>query len=204
MGYYIRVLGEKDVPISIGALRACLPVSSGIDINEEASDETGWSQLILRHSGGPDTAVVERNPVVPGELGAEEIGGFVDEVQDAQPASASKWLAEYLPSLAVIYAFQLLSGTEVKDGWSAVRALQSYIWNQVGGILQADMEGFSNEQGHHILWQFSEGVEGKWSMAVLDHDGKWVAFTMDLGDPEHRRAFLDGRVPAGVTGKTES
>jgi hypothetical protein len=57
------------------------------------------------------------------------------------------------------------------------------------------MEGFSNEKGHHVLWQFSEVVEGEWNVAVLDPDGKWVAFTMDLGNLEHRRAFLDGRVP---------
>lgn len=95
MGYYIRVLGRKDVPLSIDALRACLPSNSGIDLNEGNSNESGWSQLILRHSNGPDVAVLERNPVIPGELGAEEICEFVDEVQDERPASAAKWLAEY-------------------------------------------------------------------------------------------------------------
>lgn len=199
MGYYIRVLGRRDVPLSGVTLRACLPVDSAIELNEEGSGQAGWSQLILRHRDGTEIAVIERNPVIPGELGAEEIGEFVDEVQDAQPASASKWLAEYLPSVAVIYAFQLLGGTDIKGGWNAVHALQSYIWKQVGGILQADSEGFSNEQGQHILWQFNEDVDGEWDMAVLDRDGKWVAFTMDLGNLDHRRAFLDGRVPPGVT-----
>lgn len=199
MGYYIRVLGIRDVPLSIETLRACLPEKPAVEINEEGSNRSGWSQLILRHNDGTEIAIVERNPVVPGELGAEEIGEFIDEVQDARPASASRWLADYLPSVAVIYAFQLLGGTDVRDGWNAVHALRSYIWKQVGGISQADLEGFSNEQGQHILWQFSETVEGEWDMAVLDSDGKWVAFTMDLGNPEQRRAFLDGTVPAGAT-----
>ena len=199
MGYYIRVLGKRDVPLSIDTLRACLPTNPAVEINEESSDRSGWSQLILRHSDGTEIAIVERNPVFPGELGAEEIDEFIDEVQDAQPASASRWLVDYLPSVAVIYAFQLLGGTDVKDGWNAVHALRSCIWKQVGGISQADLEGFSNEQGHHILWQFSETVDGEWDMAVLDGDGNWVAFTMDLGNLEHRRAFLDGTVPAGVT-----
>jgi len=97
-----------------------------------------------------------------------------------------------------MYAFQLLGGTDGKDGWDAVHALRSYIWKQVGGISQADLEGFSNEQGHHILWQFNETVNGEWDMAVLDSNGKWVAFTMELGNPDHRRAFLDGRLPTGV------
>jgi len=204
MGYYIRVLGRNDVPIAVARLRACLPLDPKVEIHEENSNQEGWSQLILRHIGGPDIALVERNPVIPGELGADEIGEFVDEVQDALPASAAKWLTRYFPSVTVIYAFQLLSGTDVNNGWSAVHVLKSYIWKQVGGILQADMEGFSNEQGHHILWQFSEGVEGEWSVAVLDPDEKWVAFTMDLGDLDHRRAFLDGTVPPGVTGTAKN
>lgn len=70
--------------------------------------------------------------------------------------------------------------------------------------MQADFEGFSNENGHHILWQFGEDVEGEWHIAVLDHKGKWVAFTVDLGDPEHKQAFLDGRVPVGVTVKPDN
>jgi hypothetical protein len=199
MGYYIRVLGTKDVPLPIATLRACLPVDSEVELIEENSDQAAWVQSILRHKDGTEIAVVERNPVILGELGADEIGEFVDEVQDAQPASASKWLVEYLSRVAVIYAFQLLSGTDIKGGWTAVHALQSYIRKQVGGIFQADMEGFSNEQGQHILWQFNEDVGGVWDMAVLDRDGKWVAFTMDLGNLEHRQAFLDGRVPPGVT-----
>jgi hypothetical protein len=62
----------------------------------------------------------------------------------------------------------LLSGTDIKGGRDAVHALQSCIWNQIGGILQANLEGFSNEQGQHILWQFNEDVDGEGDVAVLD------------------------------------
>jgi hypothetical protein len=34
-------------------------------------------------------------------------------------------------------------------------------------------------------------------MAVRQDD-RWVAFQMDLGNREHRQAFVDGRVPHGV------
>ncbi|HWZ84520.1 MAG TPA: hypothetical protein VNW47_17955 [Terriglobales bacterium] len=199
MGYYIRVLGQRDIPLLTETLRNCLPPTPKVELSEERSDQSGWSQLILRHTDGTEIALVERNLVIPGELGAEEIEEFIDEVQDALPTSSSKWLLDYLPSVVVIYAFQLLGGTDVNDGWNAVHALRSYIWKQVGGISQADLEGFSNEQGHHILWQFNESVTGEWDMAVLDEDGNWLAFTMDLGNPEHRRAFVDGRMPAGLT-----
>jgi hypothetical protein len=102
---------------------------------------------------------------------------FISEVDDYQPASAAQWLKEYLPRVRVIYALQLLSGTDVDDGWDSVHTIQGAIWNKSGGILQADLEGFSNEDGHHILWQFSEHVTGPWNMAVLQKESgchsKW-------------------------------
>jgi hypothetical protein len=35
-------------------------------------------------------------------------------------------------------------------------------------------------------------------MGVLQ-DGVWHHFTMDLGDPDHRAAFLKGTVPGDLT-----
>jgi hypothetical protein len=60
MGYYTRVLGRRDVPLSIVTLRACLPENSAVELKEENSDQADWSQLILRHSEGADIAVVEK------------------------------------------------------------------------------------------------------------------------------------------------
>jgi hypothetical protein len=64
-------------------------------------------------------------------------------------------------------------------------------------IVQADGEGFTNEDGYHIIWDFSDQVTGPWWMAVLVN-GRWVPFKMDLANRGHREAFLAGRVPAGV------
>ncbi len=63
-------------------------------------------------------------------------------------------------------------------------------------ILQADSEGFSNEGGYHILWQFNDSVEGPWWMGVL-RDGKWTHFEMDLGNQKQRESFLLGLIPEG-------
>ena len=52
---------------------------------------------------------------------------------------------------------------------------------------------------YHILWQFSDDVEGLWRMALLNDDGSWTRFEMELGNAAHRRSFLEGRVPRGVT-----
>ena len=99
--------------------------------------------------------------------------------------------------MKVIYAFQLLKGTDVSGGWSQLHRLYSAVWNHAGGILQADGEGFSDEGGFTILWQFSDGVSGEWNMGVLK-DGDWVHFQMDLGNEHHRKAFFSGQVPDGA------
>jgi len=164
----------------------------------EAGDASDWTQLVLRHKQGSDIALIERDLVAPGSLGEEEIAEFVDDVKDEKPESAARWLAEFFPRVKVIYALQLLSGTDVADGWVGVHAVQRQIWGTSGGILQQDMEGFSNENGHHILWQFDRDHDSDWTMAVLDEQGSWQAFQMNLNNQEHKRAFLEGRIPEGV------
>lgn len=116
--------------------------------------------LTLRHKSGQEIAVIERNPVSEGELGADELQEFLDEVPHHKPDSAAAWLQKYLPTVKVIYAFQLLGGTDVDDGWTPLHRLYQAIWSHAGGILQADGEGFSNEEGYTILWQFAESVTG--------------------------------------------
>jgi len=198
MGYYIRVLATDQAPLDEGELRQHLPDTPQAELIVVRKNETGWSQLVLRHIGGPEIALIEKDPVLPGELGEAEIQEFIEEARRGKPDSAARWLEQYLARVKAIYAFQLLSGTDVNDGWSAVHALQSHIWRNRGGILQADGEGFSNEDGYSILWQFADHVEGDWNMALLDHNGRWISFEMELGNREQRDAFLQGVLPNGV------
>jgi hypothetical protein len=198
MGYYIRVLATDATPITVDELLPCLPVRPAVELTVDAGNPAVWSQLVLRHVSGQEIAVIEKDDVVAGQLGADEIAEFIEEISDAQPVSAARWLAQYLPRVKTIYAFQLLNGTDVDDGWSAVHALQGRIWAKRGGILQADGEGFSNEDGHSILWQFADHVEGQWNVAVLDGSGQWTAFEMNLGNREQRAIFLVGQIPDGV------
>jgi hypothetical protein len=194
MGYYIRVLGQKLDNIPLDQLReaaqpAVLRASEG--------DGDAWKELTLSHKSGQEIAIIEKNPVAEGQLGAEELQEFVDEVSHCEPEAAAAWLQHYLPSVKVIYAFQLLDGTDVDDGWTPLHRLHGTVWKHVGGILQADGEGFSNEDGYTILWQFSDRVTGEWNMGVLK-DGRWVHFEMDLGNEQHRKAFFSGQVPDGA------
>lgn len=66
MGYRIRVLALKGDPIPIELLRAQLPAGQELDV--ESDEASRWSQLVLKHKGGPEIAVIERDPVLPGQL----------------------------------------------------------------------------------------------------------------------------------------
>jgi hypothetical protein len=161
----------------------------------DSGSESDWTTLIVKDQNDRDIILLEKNPVIDGELGDEEIKEFKDDIVDCKPASASKWLAKYFDTVKVIYAFQILNSVDNDENWTIVGELKSFIWSVTKGILQADQEGFSNEEGYHILWQFSDDVTGQWSMAVRNVFGQWTRFEMDLGDMQQREEFWNNKVP---------
>ena len=78
-----------------------------------------------------------------------------------------------------------------------MHALRSALWERGDGNHPGRPEGFTNEEGFHIVWQFSDSVSGPWNMGVLQ-EGSWQTFSMDLGDPEHREAFITGEMPSDL------
>ena len=198
MGYYIRILSPSEKVPSIARIRKTLSTEGlTATLTVESGTDDNWTQVVLAHKDGPEIADIERNASSSNDLVSAEIEEFLEEIADCKPASAAAWLAEYLPTVKTIYAFQFLSGTDEKNGGDILGKVKDSIFNQVGGIMQADGEGFSDEEGFHILWQFSNTVKGPWWMSVLKDD-EWVRFQMDLGNKKHRAAFFRGEVPEGV------
>ncbi len=198
MGYYVRVLSTSADCVPLSALQATLAnhkLRATLSADEGETDD--WAQLILSHADGPEIASIERNLVENGSLASDELEEFAEEVAGGKPASAAKWLLDYLPRVRCIYAFQVLSGTEHKNGWEILGAVKNRIWSSAPSILQSDNEGFSNEDGYHILWQFNDAVDGNWWMGVL-RDGLWQHFQMDLGNRKQRESFFKGQIPDGI------
>jgi hypothetical protein len=197
MGYRVRVLSTSDQHIPLIKLedalkRDNLEAKFEVDPGQEAS----WEQITLCHIDGTAISSIERNPVIPGSLGEAEIEEFGEEIEGERPENAVAWLKDYFERVRTIYALQVLNGTYVGNGWDILGCAKGAIWNFAPSILQADAEGFSNEDGYHILWQFSDQVKGGWAMGVLS-DAKWLHFQMDLGNRKHRDAFCKGQVPSG-------
>lgn len=197
MGHYIRILSPNAAPVPMSRLTDALEELGAPVALSGDSAEHGWRQMVLAHPAGKDIAVVECDLATPGSLAEEEIQEFLADISDARPASAVAWLKSYLPKVKAIYGIQVVAGAEEGEGWDMVDTIRHALVTHAGGIIQADNEGFSNEEGYHILWQFADDVEGTWWMAVLK-DGRWIKFEMDLGDPDHRDAFLAGDEPDGV------
>ena len=198
MGYYIRVLSTSAEFPPLSQLRTALEEFKCKATIESDDADDDWESFTLSHPNGGDAiAMVERNPVSPGELGEEELDEFRESLADVQPKSAVDWLQDYFQKIKTIFAFQLLNGTDSDQGWEKLYAVRTVIKNFAPSISQADLEGFSNEDGFQITWEFSDTVSGDWNMAVLK-DGKWVAFEMELGNQAQRRAFKAGMVPQGA------
>lgn len=194
MGYYVRVLSTGEIAPHLAALRDVLSRARlRVRLKCDQPDDA-WDSVLVESKSGVAIASVERAPVAAGSLAAEELEEFREEIEDCEPASARAWLAAYFLRVRTIYAMQILSGARRRGDWQAIRVIQSVLWSSAPGIFQADGEGFSNEDGYHILWQFADDESGPRRMAVRRDDG-WQAFEMDLGDPQQREAFLAGRVP---------
>jgi hypothetical protein len=198
MGYYVRVLSTSVACVPLSSLRSALAeekLLATLSPESRASDD--WARLILRHNDEREIASIERNPVEDRSLGSKELVEFAEDVAGCMPTNAAKWLLDYFRRVRCVYAIQVLSGTDHKNGWEILGAVKNRIGSFAPAIFQADNEGFSNEEGYHILWQFSDSVEGSWWMGVLCKD-QWKHFRMDLGNREHRDAFLQGHIPEGV------
>ncbi|HET6253229.1 MAG TPA: hypothetical protein VFE32_04120 [Puia sp.] len=194
MGYFIRVLGIYEDAVPLDELNAALK-QEGLAASIEADHhEDPWSVLEVATKSGLKLTQIEKNFVFPGCLAQAELDEFRLLIREHQPLSAVQWLDNYLDRIKVTYAFRILDGAMLDDNFEVVNALRRTIWGKSGGLLQHDLEGFSNDEGYHILWQFPDDITGDKYCAVLDN-GVWVRFRMDLGDPFQRMAFWAGEVP---------
>jgi hypothetical protein len=199
MAYYTRVLSKDEAFPPFEELAELIRAQHpDFRLSIESGDEEEWESLLLSSVDEVEVAVIERNPVSDGSLGQDEVAEFIEETQDCKPESGVAWLAEFLAEVKTVYAFQHLQGAETEEGGNALHAVRSALWERGDAIIQADGEGFTNEDGFHIVWQFSDSVSGPWNMGVLQ-DGTWHHFKMDLGDPDHREAFLNGEVPEDLS-----
>lgn len=197
MGDYLRLLTVTDRPIALADIQRA--AAAGV-ASVWSVDHPGTLGNYLAIGPNPnDTTVlwatVERNPVGPNTLGAEEVAEFIDSLESGGPPSANRWLADYLESTRAIYAIRIYPDTmgDNPDALQAVYAVRSALREAVGGIGQWDGLGFTNADDHLIWCHASSPPHGRTIAAVLDEStGTWVSFEIDLDDPDALAGFLRG------------
>jgi hypothetical protein len=195
LAYYTRVLSKDEGFPPFDELAQWIRTEHpGYKLTLEEGVEEEWESLLLSGDDDVEVALIERIPV----FDPDEMGDFIEDLEDCKPESGVAWLTEYLAEVKTVYAFLHLQGAETEEGSNTLHALRSHLWERGDAIIQADAEGFTNEDGYHIVWQFSDSVSGPWNMGVFQ-DGTWYHFKMDLGDPDHRAAFLNGEVPEDLS-----
>ena len=199
MAYYTRVLSKDEEFPTFEELAELIQANHpDFKLAVEEGSEEEWETLLLSGNDEVEVALIERNPVYDGSVGQDDIADFLEDLQDCKPETGVQWLEDYLTEVRTIYAIQHLQGADTEDGGNALHALRSALWERGEAIIQADGEGFTNEDGYHIVWQFSDSVSGPWNMGIYKDD-LWHHFRMDLGDPDHRAAFMNGEVPDDLT-----
>jgi hypothetical protein len=198
MGDYLRLLTVSDRDIPLASLQRAASVGAVWSV-----DHPGMLGNYL--AIGPEThvfqniwATVERNPVGPNTLGAEEVAEFIDRLEAGGPPSASRWLSDYLETVRAIYAIRIYPEAMGDDAHAleAVYAIRTALRDAVGGIGQWDGQGFTNEADHLIWCDPADNPQGPTTAALLDEStGEWITFDLNLSDPEELSAFLRGEIP---------
>jgi hypothetical protein len=190
MSYYVRLLSHSDKIIPFNEIKAevdSLHLLKGNDQN--------WEQLEVTGTEGGSIARIERHPTGenPGE---SELERLKNEVSRAYPENARNWLYDYLSRVKTIYSFQLSTDNiDSKQDWIILGRIQNYLKDNLTGIIQADNEGFFNENGDYILWQMYAGAGGSVPAATLDEKGEWIPFQLKLDDEQAVERFKRGEMP---------
>ena len=198
MGDYLRLLTVSDREIPLASLQRAANVGAVWSV-----DHPGMLGNYL--AIGPEInvlnnvwATVERNPVGPNTLGAEEVAEFIDRLEAGGPPSAVRWLSDYLESVRAIYAIRIYPEAMIGDpnALDTVLAVRAALREAVGGIGQWDGQGFTNENDQLIWCDPADNLQGITPAAILDEStGEWVPFDVNLSDPDELHAFLRGQIP---------
>jgi hypothetical protein len=187
MSYYVRLLTPslKVVPFT----DLMLDVES---VKLAAGMSESWEKIEISNQKGSLISILERKTVSPGSAAETTISEIKWSVEHSNPVSARQWIKDYLSRVKTVYSFQLMTDSITQDSWLILGRVQNLLKDALGGIIQADKEGFYNESGDYILWQMYEGATGTIPAAVLNAQGEWIKFELKLSSEQAVEQFQQG------------
>ncbi len=190
MSYHVRLLTPslKVVPFT----DLMLDVES-VKLASGMSD--AWEKIEISNPEGRIISILERCEVTNGSAAEATISELKRSVERSFPVSAREWIKQYLSRVKMIYSFELLTDNITQDSWPVLGRVQNLLKDSLKGIIQADNEGYYNENGDYILWQMYEGANGTIPAAVLNENGEWLKFELKLNNEQAVEQFKQGVIP---------
>lgn len=193
MTYDIRLFSKSVAAISILHLQSLFE-DCRFEVLE--GEDAKWRELLVTSNRGDEICLVERANAA---AMSKEVDWLRSDLHDRRPRASAQWAATYLGAARVLYGCQYLSfGLSPKYAQIPSRVMWALQTISGGGIVHAEGQGFSNEDGYQITWEFSDRVSGTRQVAVLGASGRWETFELDMSDERHRIAFRVGERPVGA------
>jgi hypothetical protein len=188
MGYCVRLLTSSEQTLPLQEIR-----EQSDTVKLVSGTETDWGIIEISQPDGSLIAVLERYLLSSGSQAESELTLVKESLHGCYPLNAREWLNSYLSRVRAIYNFRLQADNITKHGWPILGRIQNALKDKLGGIIQADDEGFYNETGDYILWQMYTGAAGSIPAAVLNEQGEWTAFPLRLDDSRAVEQFKQGQ-----------
>jgi hypothetical protein len=190
MGYCVRFLTVSENTLPFQDIREQVDT-----VKLVTGEEPAWEKIEISQPDGTVLAVVERNRLSTDSTSDIEMTLIRDSLQGSHPQNAREWLKNYLARTRVIYTFRLQAENIKPGDWPRLGRIQNLLKDTLGGIIQADNEGFYNEEGAYILWQMYDGALGTIPAAALNENGEWIAYQLRLNDDQAVERFKQGLPP---------
>src|SRR5215471_8333200 len=138
MGDYLRLLTVNDRDIPLATLQRAVPYVAIWSVDHPGLLGNYLAVGPELHNLNNVWATIERNPVAPNSLGAEEVAEFIDSLESGGPPSAVRWLSDHLETVRAIYAIRIYPEAISRDpkAEDAVYAVRAALRDYVGGIGQ--------------------------------------------------------------------
>jgi len=189
MSYYVRLLTAAEKTVPFHEIK-----EQGNTIKLGAGSDALWDKVEIYEPDNNLIAEVERQPLSGGAAEAA-LSQLRFNLASSYPLNAREWLNSYLSTIKTIYSFQLFGENITANGWPVMGRVQNLLKDQLTGLIQADNEGFYNENGDYILWQMYEGAAGAIPAAVLNGNGEWIPYQLRLDDASAVEQFKQGLPP---------
>jgi hypothetical protein len=197
----VLFFGRTNIPVSVDQIADWLQAAL-IDGEIESDVETSpgsWTSLTLNLASGDPVVEIERYSAKDGTLEdkvQDTVRQLLDHKNPVKPTSAVKWLCQYMSQVKVLYEFRPLKANQTDQGWKLFYEVWTNLRQTLQGIVHLDEEGFTNEDGAQITWEYPGEETGDLKVAVLNETGEgWIEYTIDLANREQVELFMAGKVP---------